>query len=146
MRALGFTEIDGAEGSWILHPSADAWNVLMAGRAEIQAALARLPAATSTVRSSGSTGATPGFAGGLGVLPPAGAYGTGGGVRGMGGIAPDMAMAQQMLQNPANVRDMMNDPTVQAMMRANPQMSAAMQVGCVLGCVPCTRRKPLARG
>lgn len=144
MRTLGFAEVDGDQGSWLLTPSAAAWDVLTAGRAHIQAALSRLPgtvgtpAAGSGARATGAS-ASPGFAGGLGVLPPAGGYnsagagGFGGEGVGMGaGGMPDMGTIQRMMQNPGQLQAMMNDPSVQAMMRSNPQMAGAMQVGFLL--------------
>lgn len=143
MRALGFVEVDGDQGSWLLHPSAAAWNVLTAGRVQIQRALATLPVSgTATARSGASgAGSSAGFAAGLGELPPPGAFpgglggagGAGGGMgAGLGGGLPDMAMVQRMMQDPATVQNMMNDPSVQAMMRTNPQMAGAMQVRRVL--------------
>lgn len=137
MRALGFVESGDAQESWLLAPSAAAWNVLNAGRAQIQTALATLPAATTVGGGIGAGSPSAGFAGGLGVLPPPGAFpqagGFGGGGMGMGGGAgggmPDMATMARMAQDPAMMQNMMNDPSVQAMMRSNPQMAAAMQVG-----------------
>lgn len=136
MRALGFVEAEG-EQSWLLTPSASAWDVLTAGRARIQRVLIALPAAGAGASARGVAGAgsSAGFAAGLGELPPPGAFpggfGGGGGMGmggGMGGGMPDMAMINQMAQNPAMLQGMMNDPSVQAMMRNNPQMGAAMQV------------------
>lgn len=133
MRALGFAEHGDAKESWLLAPSAEAWNILNAGRAQIQSALVTLPASGAPSSSAGA--GTGGFAGGLGVLPPPGAFPQagfgGGGMGGMGGGAggmPDLATMGRMAQNPAVMQGMMNDPQVQAMMRSNPQMAAAMQV------------------
>lgn len=137
MRALGFTEVDGSEGSWVLHPSAGAWDILTSGRAEIQTALRSLPPATGSASSSAGArgmGDTPGFLGGMGVMPPAGAAGSagaggmGGGMGGMGrGMrGPDMAMMEQMLQNPAALQGAMNNPQVRAML--GPEMASQMQV------------------
>ncbi|CAM9354537.1 unnamed protein product [Ectocarpus sp. 6 AP-2014] len=123
MRALGFVEHGDAQESWLLAPSEAAWNVLTAGRVDIQRALATLPGAPAAAGASAG-----GFAGGLGVLPPPGAFpqaGFGGGMG--GGGMPDMATMARMAQNPAVMQGMMNDPSVQAMMRSNPQMAAAMQ-------------------
>lgn len=141
MRALGFTEVNtSAEdpGNWLLAPTESAWNVLNAGRVEIQAALSQVassssvspPAPAGATGANAASAASPGFLGGLGVLPPPGSYGTGGpagGGFGPGGV-PDMAMIQHMAQNPAIMQSMMNDPSVQAMARSNPQMARAMQV------------------
>ncbi|CAN0252220.1 unnamed protein product [Pylaiella littoralis] len=133
MRALGFVESGDAKESWLLAPSAAAWNVLNAGRAQIQGALATLPAAPAASGGIGAGSPSAGFAGGLGVLPPPGAFpqagGFGGGGMGMGGGGgmPDMATMARMAQDPAIMQNMMNDPSVQAMMRSNPQMAAAMQ-------------------
>lgn len=137
MRALGFAEHGDAKESWLLAPSAEAWNILNAGRVQIQSALASLPASGAPAATSGGAGSG-GFAGGLGVLPPPGAFpqagfggGGMGGMGGMGGAAggmPDLATMARMAQNPAVMQGMMNDPGVQAMMRSNPQMAAAMQV------------------
>ncbi|CAN0488832.1 unnamed protein product, partial [Ectocarpus sp. 12 AP-2014] len=69
MRALGFVEHGNAQESWLLAPSEAAWNVLTAGRVDIQRALATLPGAPAAAGAS-----TGGFAGGLGVLPPPGAF------------------------------------------------------------------------
>eukprot|EP00752_Nemacystus_decipiens_P001341 g1330.t1 len=137
MRALGFAEHGDAKESWLLSPSAEAWNVLNAGRAQIQSALATLPASSGASAPTAGAG-TGGFAGGLGVLPPPGAFPPqgGGGMGGMGGLGgmgggaggmPDLATMARMAQNPAVMQGMMSDPTVQAMMRSNPQMAAAMQ-------------------
>lgn len=132
MRALGFVEHGDTKESWLLEPSAAAWNVLNAGKAEIQRALATLPGAAPA--SGGGIGAgmpSGGFAGGMGVMPPPGAFppaGLGGMGGGGGGGMPDMAAMARMAQNPAMLQGMMNDPSVQAMMRSNPQMAAAMQV------------------
>lgn len=137
MRALGFGEVDGSDGSWILHPSAAAWTVLTSGRAEIQTALLSLPPATGSAGSSAGArgiGDTPGFLGGMGVMPPVGAAGSaaaggmGGGMGGMGGgmRGPDVAMMEQMLQNPAALQGAMNNPQVQAML--GPEMASQMQV------------------
>eukprot|EP00903_Cladosiphon_okamuranus_P007173 g6965.t1 len=130
MRALGFAEHGDTKESWLLAPSAEAWNVLNAGRVQIQTALASLPASGAPAAASAGAG-TAGFAGGLGVLPPPGAFPQagvgGGGMGGMGGGMPDLATMARMAQNPAVMQGMMNDPGVQAMMRSNPQMAAAMQ-------------------
>lgn len=137
MRALGFKEVNANQedqGSWLLAPTADAWNVLNAARAEIQAALAQVAAASNaSPRVPSSTiggGTAPGFPAGLGVLPSPGAYNARGpGRAGFGsGAVPDMATIMRMAQNPAVMQGMMNDPSVQAMMRNNPQMARAMQV------------------
>lgn len=126
MRALGFVEAGADRESWLLTPSAAAWNILTAGRAHIQSALATLPVSGGAAPTVGS-GSSAGFAAGLGELPAPGAFpgGMGGGLgRGM----PDMATMQRMAQDPTIMQNMMNDPSVQAMMRNNPQMGAAMQV------------------
>ncbi|CAB1102493.1 unnamed protein product [Ectocarpus sp. CCAP 1310/34] len=122
MRALGFVEHGDAQESWLLAPSEAAWNVLTDGRVDIQRALAILPGAPAAAGAS-----TGGFAGGLGVLPPPGAFPQAGLGGGMGGGMPDMATMARMARNPAVMQGMMNDPSVQAMMRSSPQMAAAMQ-------------------
>ncbi|CAM9525294.1 unnamed protein product [Scytosiphon promiscuus] len=133
MRALGFVEHGDAKESWLLEPSAEAWNVLNAGKAEIQRALLTLPTAAAPGASAagggfGSGMPSGGFAGGMGVMPPPGAFPQAGlGGMGGGGGMPDMAAMARMAQNPAMLQGMMNDPSVQAMMRSNPQMAAAMQ-------------------
>lgn len=139
MRALGFFESGDAQESWLLTPNANSWVVLNNGRAQVQSALATLPAAgPAAAAAGGGTNAglpSGGFAGGMGVLPPPGAFPQpglgGGGVGGVGGGAggmPDLAMMARMAQDPNVMQGMMNDPGVQAMMRSNPQMAAAMQV------------------
>lgn len=152
MRALGFVEADGDQGSWVLQPSAAAWNVLTAGRVQIQSALATLPVSGATTAQSGSSGAgsSPGFAAGLGEFPPPGAFpggfggagGMGGGMgAGLGGGMPDMATVQRMMQDPATMQNMMNDPSVQAMMSTNPQMAGAMRVRGVSAVYGCRGKK-----
>lgn len=137
MRSLGFTEAEGSseEGSWLLSPSAAAWDVLTSGRAEIQQSLNALPAPSNTSAASSTaavSGSTAGFAGGLGVLPTPGSYPTTRGLpgaSGMGGM--NMDAVQRMMQDPAAMQGMMNDPSVQAMVRSNPQMATAVQVGVI---------------
>lgn len=120
MRALGFAEINAGE-SWLLTPNAAAWEVLTAGRVRIQACMATLPAASggTPFPNVGATGFGPsaGFAAGLGELPPS-------------GMAPalDTATIQRMTRDPSAMRNMLNNPMMQAMARDNPQMGAAMQV------------------
>ena len=134
MTALGFTETDTGE-SWLLNPTAAAWEVLTVGRVQIQTGLATLPISGGAARNNTATagvGSPAGFAAGLGELPVPGTYPGGfqGGGMGMGaGAGPDMAAIHRMAQDPAMMRTMMSDPTVQGMMRNNPQMGAAMQVG-----------------
>lgn len=135
MRALGFTVTEPDQASWLLVPSAAAWDVLTTGRAQIQMASATLPA-SGNASAPAAPRASAGFAAGLGELPPPGMFpgpatfggGPGGMATGMGGGMPDMGMIQRMAQDPAALQGMMNDPQVQAMMRSNPQMAAAMQV------------------
>lgn len=123
MRALGFADINAGE-SWLLTPSAAAWEVLTAGRIRIQACMSSLPAASGGTASSnlGATGfgSSAGFAAGLGELPPSGMA--------AGPPALDTATIQRMTRDPSAMRNMLSNPMVQAMARDNPQVGAAMQV------------------
>jgi|EP00505_MAST-04D_sp_SCG-Rhode-Island_P000575 hypothetical protein len=105
MLALGFT--DAPDGnSFVLVPSARAWEVLTQGKEELSRLKTELLAPSQ---------------------PPAGFAGGnifGGNTGGM----PDMSSVMQMaMQNPAMMQQAMQNPMVQQMIGSNPMMAAQMQ-------------------
>lgn len=122
MKAAGFI-IDTKDGEevYLMQASAEKWPELVAAKTAVEAAVREAKAAASAPPPA--VGGMPNFGGMPGMDGMGGMSGMGG-MGGMPGMGPDMqAAAQRMMQDPAMLQNMLQNPMVQNMIRNDPRFA-----------------------